>query len=71
MSRSKIKEDGRLKFFVLLNSLYLFLRTDSPAQRKQRRVLKRLFRYSRPDWPLITCGTILLLGAALCKYYRL
>ena len=42
---------------------------DPQKQLKQRRVLKRLFRYSRPDWPLITIGTILLLGAALCKYY--
>ncbi|CAF0913314.1 unnamed protein product [Rotaria sp. Silwood1] len=29
-------------------------------------VLKRLFRYSLPDWKIITFGTILLLGAALC-----
>ncbi|CAF2089551.1 unnamed protein product [Rotaria magnacalcarata] len=41
---------------------------DLKIKRKQRRVLKRLFRYSRPDWLLITFGTILLLGAALCKY---
>ncbi|CAF2912209.1 unnamed protein product [Rotaria sp. Silwood2] len=40
---------------------------DVPLKRKQRRVIKRLFRYSRSDWPLITVGTILLLGAALCK----
>ncbi|CAF4889216.1 unnamed protein product, partial [Rotaria magnacalcarata] len=40
---------------------------DLKIKRKQRRVLKRLFRYSRPDWLLITFGTILLLGAALCK----
>ncbi|CAF0843245.1 unnamed protein product [Rotaria sp. Silwood1] len=42
-------------------------KSDVPLERKQRRVLKRLFRYSRPDWPLITVGTIILLGAALCK----
>ncbi|CAF3623778.1 unnamed protein product [Rotaria sordida] len=40
---------------------------DLQFKPKQRRVLKRLFRYSRPDWPLITLGTIVLLGAAICK----
>ncbi|CAF3568071.1 unnamed protein product [Rotaria sordida] len=41
--------------------------SDLQFKPKQRRVLKRLFRYSRPDWPLITLGTIVLLGAAICK----
>ncbi|CAF1018788.1 unnamed protein product [Adineta ricciae] len=36
---------------------------------KQRRVLKRLFRYSRPDWPLITVGTVLLLVGALSEVF--
>jgi hypothetical protein len=49
--------------------IHLVSYLEPPLKRKQRRVLKRLFRYSRPDWPLITIGTILLLGAALCKYY--
>ncbi|CAM4978415.1 unnamed protein product [Rotaria socialis] len=42
---------------------------DVKIKRKQRRVLKRLFRYSRPDWLLITFGTILLLGAALSEVF--
>ncbi|CAF3418105.1 unnamed protein product, partial [Rotaria sp. Silwood2] len=32
-------------------------------------VLKRLFRYSLPDWKIITCGTIFLLGAALSEVF--
>jgi hypothetical protein len=69
MSRSKTQENGRfeLLFFSEENKKFSF--TDPQLKRKQRRVLKRLFRYSRSDWPLITVGTILLLGSSLCKYY--
>ncbi|CAF0801682.1 unnamed protein product [Rotaria sordida] len=42
---------------------------DLQFKPKQRRVLKRLFRYSRPDWPLITLGTIVLLGAAISEIF--
>jgi hypothetical protein len=45
---------------------------DSQSKRKDERVvLQRLFRYSLPDWKIITFGTILLLSAALCKYYSI
>ncbi|CAF4025989.1 unnamed protein product, partial [Rotaria sp. Silwood1] len=32
-------------------------------------LLKHLFRYSLPDWKIITFGTILLLGAALSEVF--
>lgn len=70
MGRPEKQKEGR---FIFLNKtlLYYFYDAEVQLKRKQRRVLKRLFRYSRPDWPWITIGTILLLGAAICKYYSI
>ena len=72
MSHTKTQDNGRFELLFILTKRFIvcfFVYIDPQLKRKQRRVLKRLFRYSRPDWPLITFGTILLLGAALCKYY--
>ena len=34
-------------------------------------VLRRLFRYSRADWQMVTFGTLLLLCTAICKCFRI
>jgi hypothetical protein len=47
-----------------------FFSIGSQSKRRDERiVLQRLLQYSLPDWKIIAFGTVLLLGAALCKYY--
>lgn len=66
MSRSKDENLNGIRNSSRILSRHF--RLDPQTQRKrQSRVFKRLFRYSRSDWKLITFGTFLLLGAALCK----
>lgn len=61
-----------LNNIVDFNSILIFFCIDAQSKRKDERAnLERLFRYSRPDWKIITFGIILLLAAALCKYYSI
>jgi len=57
---------------ILSNLRSLFFCIDSQSKRNDERlILQRLFQYSLPDWKIITFGTIILLSAALCKYYSI
>ena len=44
----------------------IFIETLKETQKKRSSLL-RLFRYSMPDWPFISVGTLFLLLGAICK----
>ena len=60
-----------VKLYFHTTYMYICAFCIDPQSKRtgERAILKRLFQYSLPDWKLITFGTILLLAAALCKYY--